>query len=60
MRLQCSDCSYCDFNYDGEKERPHYFCKLKNEEVESDGICNWFKQFKQKRIRCANERVQYL
>lgn len=48
MRLQCSDCSYCDFNYewDGEEERPYYFCKLKNDEVESDGICNWFKQFR--------------
>ena len=30
----------------GEEERPYYFCKLKNEEVESDSICNWFKQFK--------------
>ena len=48
MRLQCSDCSYCDFSYewDGEEERPYYFCKLKNEEVASDDICNWFKQFR--------------
>ena len=46
MRLQCSDCSYCGYEWDDKEERPYYFCKLKNEEVESDGICNWFKQLK--------------